>query len=59
MGNSLGCERECFVLLEFWETGQVVRSHSGPEVKILGVAGGEACGNEKAPTWGGLGLGVD
>ena len=33
---SLGCERECSVLLGFWKAGRRVRSNSGPEVKIGG-----------------------
>ena len=53
--NSLGYERGCSVLLEFWKAGRRVRSRSGPEVKIWGGEGRQFCGNEKAPTGDGWG----
>jgi len=54
--NSLGCDRGCLCLVEFWETGSLVRSNSGPELKIWGREGRQVWVEVKKPQpkWSGL-----
>jgi hypothetical protein len=48
--NSLCYERECLKNLEFWKAVLLVRSYSGPDVKIWGEGGEAELIKRQAPT---------